>query len=89
MNPASNELLTARRESYEAILAAELAEKEARQLRNTANQKQRRYEQLLLEHNGQLALPITVTQAHPEAHEGQTDKELNNERHSHSPAALA
>jgi len=59
MNPKPSELVQAEHEYEEANLAAEAAERTARRLRKAANNKLQSYERLVLEHNGQLILPIT------------------------------
>lgn len=51
-------LREARSEAVEAMLAAEEADKIARQARRRARQKLKLYDRLLQEHSGQLSLPV-------------------------------
>lgn len=53
-----DELKKARHEATQAILAAEDADKKARQARKQANWKVKVYERMVAEYNGQLKLPV-------------------------------
>ena len=57
--PTREELATARGAAVDANLTAEHAESSARRLRRIATAKQKHYEDLLLEANGQLTFPET------------------------------
>lgn len=52
------ELHQARQEYIDSMAVAEAAELEARRLRKVARRNSEIYEHLLLQHNGQLVLPI-------------------------------
>lgn len=57
-SPLEAELQEARRRAVDALLRAEDLEAEARKARRRATALLRRYENLLLEHGGQLKLPL-------------------------------
>lgn len=56
-SPLEAELREARRQAVDALMDAEDLERRARRARRRATGRLRRYENLLLEHGGQLTLP--------------------------------